>query len=281
MNYLDVINYGNKILKLNNIKSYSLDSELLLSKTLNISREEILINLDKKITINQIKKYKSFIIRRKHKEPIAQILCKKEFWGNDFYVNKDVLIPRPETEIIVEAVLKYINTNSSKNLLEIGTGSGCIIISIIKERPNSKAIAIDISKKALKVARYNVKMHHLMNKIKLINIDIDKFNHNKYDFIISNPPYIKKFELKRLDNNVKLFEPKIALEAGTDGFKNIRKIITRSKSLLKKNGKLIFEIGENQSDYAGLLLRKNGFYINEVINDMFSIPRVIISTKIL
>ena len=154
------------------------------------------------------------------------------------------------------------------------------IISIILERPNTNATAIDISKKALKVARYNAKMHHLINKIKLINIDIDKFNHNKYDFIISNPPYINKFELRRLERSVKDFEPHIALEAGVDGFREIKKLIIKSNKLLKKNGKLIFEIGADQKINTEKMLNKYGFYINKVIKDLASIPRIIVSTKL-
>ena len=212
---------------------------------------------------------------------MAYIIKKKEFWKNSFYVNKDVLIPRPETELIVEEVLNNINNSSSKNLLEIGTGSGCIIISIIKERPNCFSTAIDISKKALNIAKINAKLHHLKNKINFINIDIDKFNLNKYDFIISNPPYIKKFNLRRLGKNVSLFEPHVALEAGTDGLREIKKIIKKSKKLLKKNGKLIFEIGEHQSKFVQKILSENGYYINNVIKDLSSIPRVIVSTKII
>ena len=190
------------------------------------------------------------------------------------------MIPRPETELIVEEVLNKTNALSSKRLLEIGTGSGCIIVSIIKERPNCLATAIDISKKALNIAKFNAKMHHIENKINFINIDIDKIQVNKYDFVISNPPYIKKFDLSRLDESVRFFEPYIALEAGIDGLREIKKIILRSKKLLKLNGKLIFEIGKHQSYITKKILIENGYYINKVINDFSSIPRVIVSTKI-
>ena len=123
-------------------------------------------------------------------------------------------------------------------------------------------------------------MHHLTNKINFINIDIDKFNHNKYDFVISNPPYINKFELRRLERSVKHFEPHIALEAGVDGFREIKKLIIKSNKLLKKNGKLIFEIGADQKINTEKMLYKYGFYINKVIKDLASIPRIIVSTKL-
>ena len=280
MNYLQAIKFGNEILKKSNVYNYNLDSELLLANTLNITREKVLINLQSKISLNDFDYYKRLILRRYKKEPIAYILKKKEFWKNLFFVNKNVLIPRPETELIVDEILSITEITCRKKILDIGTGTGCIIISIIKERPNFHATALDISKKALNIAKYNAKMHHLLNKIKFINIDVDKFQHNKYDFIVSNPPYIKKFDLKRLDVDVKNFEPHIALEAGIDGFRDIKKLIKKSKKLLKMSGKLIFEVGERQGNYTKYLLNKNGFYINKIRNDLKSMPRVIISTKL-
>ena len=279
MNYLDAINFGNKILKFKKINTYSLDTELLLSKVLNCTREQLLINLNKKIKKNKFNKFISLISRRVTNEPIAYIFKKKEFWKYNFKVNNQVLIPRPETEIIVEQVLKQSNLNNSKIILDIGTGSGCLLLSIIKERPNFYGIAIDICRKALNVAKYNAKMHQLENKVKFINIDIDKFIYNKYDFIVSNPPYIKNIDLKRLDNNVKHFEPIIALSGGSDGLSEIKKIILKSKKLLKKNGKLIFEIGNNQNKNVINLLKKNGFIINKICKDIHSYPRVIVSSK--
>ena len=280
MKYLEAINYGNKLLKLKNIHTYHLDTELILSNVLNSSREKILINLNNRINKKNFLKFKKLILRRKKKEPIAHILKIKEFWRYNFRINNDVLIPRPETEIIVSEILKVINLNSSKNILDIGTGSGCILISIINERPKCKGTAIDVSKKALKVALFNAKMHQLQNKIQFINIDVDKFNLNIYDFIVSNPPYISSIDLKRLDDSVRLYEPHKALSAGTDGLNIIRKIILKSRKLLKVNGKLIIEIGNTHEFYAKYFLKKNGFYVNKICKDIQSLPRVIISTKI-
>ncbi len=279
MNYLNTLNYGNKILKSNEINSHRLDTELLLANVLNKSREELLTNLDENMDPNKLIKFIKLLKRRKRKEPIAYIFSRKEFWKYDFIVNRDVLIPRPETEIIIEEVLKLTRPNSSKYILDVGTGTGCIILSLIKERPKSRGIALDISKKAINIAVTNAKLHHIQNKIKFINIDVDKFNYNKYDFIVSNPPYISNINFKRLDKNVREFEPKLALKAGIDGLKIIRKLILKSKKLLKKNGKLIFEIGENQKDLCINLLLKNKFYINKICKDLYSTPRVIVSTK--
>ena len=280
MNNLEALDYGVKLLKQNNISSYNIDSELLLSNILNLSREHLLINLGKKIKKKNYYNYKKLLQRRIKNEPIAYILKKKEFWKNKFCVNKNVVIPRPETEIIVEEILNILKSKSSKNILDVGTGSGCIILSIIKERPNCKATAIDISKNALKVAKTNAKMHHLENKIKFENIDIDKFKHNKYDLIVSNPPYISIINYKRLEDNVKQFEPKLALIAGIDGLKIIKNLIIKSKKLLKRNGKLIFEFGENQEIKVKKLLMKHNFYVNKVCKDIRSFPRVIVSTKL-
>ena len=280
MNTLKALNLGAKFLKKNNIKTFNLDSELLLADVLKFSREKLLINLNYKIKKKKFNKFKKSLLRRKNNEPIAYILQKKEFWKHKFFVNKDVLIPRPETEIIIDELLKEVGLESSKYLLDVGTGSGCIIISILKERSNCAGTAIDISQKALNVAKYNAKIHQVQNKINFINIDIDKHIFNKYDFILSNPPYINKFELKRLDSDVKSYEPHLALEAGVDGLNLIRKLILKSKTLLKKRGKLIFEIGEKQVNESKNLLLRNGFYINKICKDIYLKPRVIISTKL-
>ena len=279
MNYLDAIDYGKVNLKNNNIGTYGIDSELILAKILNSSRERVLINLNNKLNKKYFEKYKKLLLRRKLHEPIAYILKQKEFWKNMFFIDHEVLIPRSETEIIVEEALKTIGNERSINILDIGTGSGCIIISLLKDRPKCYGTAIDICKKALKIAIYNAKIHHLENKIKFINIDIDKFKHNKYDLIVSNPPYINTIDLKRLDKNVRIYEPIVALEAGVDGFREIKKLILKSKKLLKRNGKLIFEIGKDQAIYTKYMLNKNNFYVNKIFKDIQSIPRVFIATK--
>ncbi len=280
MNYFEALKYGTLILQSNNIKTFNLDSELILSEALNLTREKILINQKKKIKKEDFNVYKNLLDRRKNNEPIAYITKKKEFWRYSFIVSKDVLIPRPETEQIVEEVLKYIGLSASKHVLDIGTGSGCIIISILKERPKFHCTAIDISKKAIKVAISNAKMHHLRNKIKFVNIDIDKLYVKKYDLIVSNPPYICSNKIKRLEKNVRMYEPLIALEAGLDGLREIKKLIRKSTKLLKRNGKLIIEIGHDQEIKVKMLLKKNNFYINKVCKDLQSYPRIIVSTKL-
>ena len=280
MNYQKILNNGINSLKISNIINPELDSELLLSKALNKKREKILTNLKKEVNKKQLDKFNLYLSRRKKKEPIAYILGFKYFWKYKFFINKSVLVPRPETEQIVEETLNYLSDNESKKILDIGTGSGCIIVSVLKERSKCKGIAIDISSKALKVAKTNAKIHHLENKIKFINIDIDKFNYNKYDLILSNPPYISNIDLVRLDDDIRIYEPRESLSGGLDGYEEITKVIEKSSKLLKNNGKLIVEIGETQKNNVIKLLKNNGFYINKTGKDLSGRDRCIVSTKI-
>ena len=280
MNYKEILEIGSKNLKINKIKNSNLESELILSKVLDKTREQILVNFANFINKKQINKFKEYLYRRKKKEPIAYILGHKHFWKYKFLVNNSVLIPRPDTEVIIEESLKLLKPDKSNKILDIGTGSGCIVISILKERPKCRATALDISKKAIKVAKTNAKLHHLENKIDFINIDIDKYRSNKYDLIISNPPYIKNVSLSRLDDDIKFHEPKLALSGGFDGFSEIKKVVLKSKILLKNNGKLIIEIGDEQKNQTIIILKKNGFYINKVSKDLSSRDRCIVSTKI-
>ena len=277
MNYQEILNKGSKNLKNKKIKNPNLESELILSKVLNKSREQIILNSNNHINQNYIDIFKNYLSRRDRKEPIAYILGYKYFWKYKFLVDNSVLIPRPDTEVIIEESLKLIK---SKKILDIGTGSGCIIISLLKERPKCKAVALDISNKALKVAKSNAKLHHLENKIEFINIDIDKYRSNKYDLILSNPPYIKNISINRLDDDIKFHEPKLALSGGFDGYREIKKVIKKSKKLLKINGKLIIEIGDKQKNQSLILLKKNGFYIKKVCKDLSGKDRCIIGTKI-
>ena len=192
MNYQSILNKYSNILKNNQIKSYKLDCELLLSHALKIHRENLMINLNKNISKDQFHEFKSLLKKRYNKHPIAYIIKNKEFWKSNFYVNDSVLIPRPETELIIEQVLNSHQKNKFNKILDIGTGSGCIIISLLKELKHAKGTGVDISKNAIKVAKINAKMQQLSNRIKFEHSDVDKFLSNKYDLIVSNPPYIKK-----------------------------------------------------------------------------------------
>ena len=279
MNYQELLVDASKQLKFYKFNSAMLDAELILSKTLGLSREKILLNLNEKINDEVLEKFNYYLKLRKQNRPIAYILGFKDFWKYKFQVDKNVLIPRPETEIIIEQALKNLPKLSKKNILDIGTGSGCIIISIIKERENCKATAIDKSLKALKVAKLNAEMHHVQKKIKFLNIDVDKYFANKYDLIVSNPPYIKDIEILSLDKDVKLNEPKLALSGGKSGLNKVFKVIKKSQKLLKTNGKLILEIGDKQSKEVKKYLIKNNFNQIQVFKDLSRKDRCIVSTK--
>ena len=280
MKYHEILNQGSKILKLNKIKSHSLDSEILLSSLLNVDRSQLIINHNKIVKNNEKKNFFFLINRRKKNEPISYITGYKEFWNNNFKVDKNVLIPRPDTETIVEQVLSYLRPQSNKKILDIGTGSGCIIISILKERKKCKGVGIDISKNAIKLAKYNAKIQHIKNRINFFHSDIDNFLTDKYDLIVSNPPYIKLHEINGLDKDIKNYEPRIALNGGIDGYSKIRLTIRKSSALIKKKGKLFLEIGSNQLMETLEILKSNGFYTNRVVKDLANKNRCIVSTKI-
>ena len=280
MKYQEILNQGSKILKLKDIKSFNLDSEILLSSILKLNRSQLLLNLDKKIENNEKKIFFKFIKRRSRNEPVAYITGYKEFWKSSFKVDNNVLIPRPDTETIIEQALKELSIYSSKKILDIGTGSGCIIISILNERKRCLGVGIDISKNAVKLAKYNAKIQHIDNRIKFFNSDIDNFYSGKYDIIISNPPYIKHHEINGLEKDIKYHEPKVAIDGGIDGYDKIRLVIKKSSTLIKKKGKLFLELGINQTKETLKILNLNGFYKIKVIKDLASKNRCIVSTKI-
>ena len=278
MNFLQALNKGYDLLKSNKIDTYKIDTEVLLSESLNISKEKLILNLENAINSASYKKFLSNIKRRNNKEPLAYILNKKEFWKNEFFINKNVLVPRPETEHLVEETLKIISINQRKKLLEIGIGSGCLIISILKERRNCYAHGIDCCEKALKTANINVNLHQIKNRIKIFKTDVDNFQRGKYDLILSNPPYIDIKHLKYLD--VSRHEPLKALDGGSNGTQMLMKVIIKSSQLLKNNGKLIIEIGNNQKYKVIESLKKNNFFVNKTVKDLSNIERCIVSTKL-
>ena len=279
MNALELINIGEKKLRQKKIESFRLDSELLLSKILNKKREKILINLDQKISKKIFFMYRRLIQRRSKNEPIAYIMEEKEFWSKNFFVNRDTLIPRPETELMVEEIIEIFKKKRI-SILDIGTGSGCILISLLSELSNSKGIGIDISKKALIVAKKNSDKHKILSNIKFLNKSLDaKFN-EKFDLIVSNPPYIKSSEIKNLREDIKKYEPRIALDGGNDGLDLIKKVIYKTKYNLKAKGKLALEIGNEQHKKVSEILIKNNFKIEKIIKDYKDNVRCIISTYI-
>ena len=275
-----VIQKGYQKLCNNNIKTALLDSELLLANVINKTREFIILNSNHDIKKKEYDSFQKMIIQRSKGKPIAYLTNRKSFWKYEFFVNDRVLIPRPDTEIIIEQVLKIYKKKNKINFLDIGFGSGCILLSILKERKDFFATGIDISNDALKVCNTNAYKLGVKNRIKLFKSDIDKFSLGKYDLIISNPPYIKNLDLRYLEKDVIKYEPKLALDGGLDGISEIRKVIKKSSELIKNGGKLILEIAYNQKNEVKKLLRENCFYINSVVKDLANNDRCIISTKI-
>ena len=266
MKTLEAIKFGSNLLREKKIPSYILDSELLLSKTLNKSREKTLTSLDKDIEKTNFNIFKEYLIRRSRNEPIAYILGEKEFWSKNFIVNKDTLIPRPETELLVDKLSKIFK-DKKISILDIGTGSGCIIVSLLSNLKQSTGTGIDISKKAIFTAKINASRYKLSNRIKLINKSFENVFDKKFDLIVSNPPYIERKAIKNLSEDIKKYEPRMALDGGKDGVDLIKKVIYKSKDILKIKGTLALEIGNEQIKKVSKILIENNFRIRNVIKD--------------
>ncbi len=280
MNIQSAVIEGTNILKDKSIQSAKLDTEILMAKALGKNREYIILNNDKILEAKNLKYFKKLLYERAARKPIAYLLNKKFFWKSEFYVNKNTLIPRPDTEIIIEQILKVTKNKNYLRILDIGVGSGCILLSVLKERNNFHGTGIDISKNSLEISKINAKKLFLDERVKFYKSDVDKFAQGKYDLIVSNPPYIKKSNLKYLESDVLQFEPKLALDGGLDGLSVIRKVIKKSSELLKKNGKFILEIGFDQKNKVIKILNNKGFYINSTLKDLAKNDRCIVCTKI-
>jgi len=280
MNIYSAVIEATNVLKDKSILSAQLDTEILMAKALDKDREYIILNQDKVLNNENLKYFKKLVYERATRKPIAYLLNKKFFWKSEFYVNQNTLIPRPDTEIIIEQILKVTKNKHSLKILDIGVGSGCILLSILKEKKNFYGIGIDISKNSLEISRLNAKNLLVDERVKFYKSDVDKFDQGKYDLIVSNPPYIKRSDLKYLESDVLKFEPKLALDGGLDGLSVISKVINKTSELLKKNGKFILEIGFDQKSKVIKLLNNKGFYINSSVKDIANNDRCIVSTKI-
>ena len=274
----NTIKQASKILKSHNIASHELDAQIMLSDIMKVTREFLIVNNHINISKEVRKKYYKAVKRRINKEPIAYITGKKEFWSESFLINKSTLVPRPETELLLYKIINYFK-DKNINILDIGTGSGCILLSVLKELKYSKGIGIDISKEAIKIAKINCKNLSLLNRAKFKVYDMTKFNEGKYDLIISNPPYIPSRDLKNLSTDITNYEPLVALNGGDDGLDLIKKVIYKANSLLKRNGLLAIEIGFQQYKKVSYLLKENGYREMSKEYDYERNVRCIISTK--
>ena len=280
MNIELALNYGTKFLKDRLIPNSYLDTEILLAKSINKDRKYLLLNPNKNLNRIELFNFQKLIQRRSIGKPLAHLTNKKFFWNSEFYITQDTLIPRPDTELVVDCVLNLTRSKNNINILEIGIGSGCILLSILKDRKSFYGTGIDISKKCLNISKINAINLNLLSRLKLYKSSVDKFNIGKYDLVVSNPPYIKKLKIKDLEKDVAKFEPKLALDGGLDGLSEIRKVVKKTSELIKKNGKFVLEIGFDQKNKVINLLKKEGFYINCTLKDLALNDRCIISTKI-
>ena len=273
-NYQDLLNH--------NIQTAKIDAEVILADVLKISRVNLITKQNTVLNQGQEDLFAKLIKRRKQQEPVAYILNKKEFWNENYYVDKRVLIPRPETEILIEMLLKKVKDKSKVfQILDLGCGSGCLLISCLKEFNKSLGLGIDISSLALEVAKKNIQTHKINSRAKLLKLDLFKLDiKKKFDFILSNPPYLTSSEYRNLSKDVKDYEPKQALVGGFDGILYYKKIISFSKSSLKKNGFLALEIGDGQYKEIKKLLTNHSFRILDKYQLIDGEIRCILASKI-
>ena len=254
-NYKDLLNH--------NIQTAKIDSEVILANILNTTRINLITKQDITLNKEQENLFNKLVERRKQKEPVAYILNKKEFWNESYFVDKRVLIPRPETEILIDLLLKKIkDKNKTYKVLDLGCGSGCLLISFLKEMNKSRGMGVDISSNALEVAKKNIELHNLNNRAKLVRLDLLSLHtKDKFDVIFSNPPYLSSSDYAKLSDDVKNFEPKQALVGGFNGVLYYKKIIALAQSALKKNGYLALELGDRQYRTISKLLQDHSFRI--------------------
>ena len=278
----EAIAFAEQELKRSNNLNSRLDSEILVSHLINIPRESIYSKLKENLPSNKTEELQKLVSRRVKKEPIAYILNNKEFWSTNFYVDRSVLIPRPETEVLIDLILSQINNkNNYFNILDIGTGSGCILVSLLKELTKAKGIGIDKSSKAIAVAKKNSTSQHVDSRSSFKNINLENIKFDKkFDLIVSNPPYLPDVSLKNLNLDIKLYEPKIALQGGVQGVDFLYKIIVLASKILKINGLLALEIGDNQFHILAKYLKENRFKILDKYTLINKQVRCLLATKL-
>lgn len=276
MKIKELIEYGKNTLNKNEVQDSSIISRILAEYILNFNRQEIIANLDKEVKEEQRVRYYLALIEIIQGMPIQYITNKQEFMKLDFYVDENVLIPQPDTEILVEKAIEEAKKIENVEILDMCTGSGCIGISIAKNIENAKVTLVDISKYAIEIAKKNALRNKVESQLTFIQSNMFEKVEKKFDIIVSNPPYIKTDVIPKLDKQVQN-EPHIALDGGKDGLKFYKIIIEEAKKYLKENGKLILEIGYDQKEEVENLIKQSGQYKKiEVIKDLSQNDRVII-----
>ena len=276
MKIKELIEYGKNTLNKNEVQDSSIISRILAEYILNFNRQEIIANLDKEVEEEQRVRYYLALIEIIQGMPIQYITNKQEFMKLDFYVDENVLIPQPDTEILVEKAIEEAKKIENVEILDMCTGSGCIGISIAKNIENAKVTLVDISKNAIEIAKKNALRNKVESQLTFIQSNMFEKVEKKFDIIVSNPPYIKTDVIPKLDKQVQN-EPHKALDGGKDGLKFYKIIIEEAKNYLKENGKLILEIGYDQKEEVENLIKQSGQYKKiEVIKDLSQNDRVII-----
>jgi release factor glutamine methyltransferase len=278
VNIENILKEAIEILQKNSVASPVLDARLLLSFATSLSKEDIIFNAQQiNLSENQIKKYFELIHKRAKKIPLTHLTNNREFFANNFYVDENVLDPRPDSEALIEMIIKKFTKNSSINIVEIGCGSGCLIISLLRHFENWLGLAVDISDKALVIAQKNADNNQVLTRINFIQSDLFKnlSNNQIFDIIISNPPYIPTNDIENLQDEVRLYEPRIALDGGLDGLDFYRKIAEQSQKFLKNNGDIFLEIGYNQYQDVKKIFENNNFKFIDSKKDLSGIIRVL------
>ena len=280
----NVLGEAKRYLKEHQVEEYELDAELLFMDCFAMNRVQIFTKQDTTLGEKEIKRFECFLEERGAGQPVQYILGHCEFMGLEFMVNKNVLIPRQDTEVLVEVVCNYMVKNKALTFIDVGTGSGCIPISVLKlcQEKEMKAVGLDISQQALEVAKANAKKNYVENQVEFIKSDVfsglRKFLYQA-DVIVSNPPYIRKDTIGTLMREVKDYEPWMALDGGEDGLFFYEKICCESRQYLKCGGALFFEIGYDQKEDVMNLMKKNGFKQIQCQKDYAGLDRVVWGIK--
>lgn len=275
---LDVIKLSTEYLQKKGVESPRANAEILLAEILKCKRLELYLAFDKPLAENEIQIYREAIRKRGLRIPLQYIVGNVEFYGLKLIVNENVLIPRPETELLVEKIINESDKSASLKILDIGVGSGNISLSILKNLPNTNVVSIDISESALGVAKQNAELNSLLDRIELKLFDImngDLNSLGKFDLIVSNPPYVSVSDFESLEPELKVHEPRIALTDNSNGVSFYKNIIEVSDQILSKHGKIYFELGMGQSQQVKNLFEQKGFVNITITKDYSGIDRII------
>jgi len=277
---LEAINLSTEFLGKRNIESPRINAELLLAHALNCKRLDLYLSYDRPLKKDEVNIYREFIRRRSKSEPLQYIIGKVEFYGLEFNVNPSVLIPRQETEILVETIVNSVNKEDNLRILDIGVGSGNITVSLAKHLAFSKIIATDITEQTLATAKANAEMNGVLERINFINHDILTSDLNdEFDIVVSNPPYISQKEFPELKDELKVYEPRNALTDFSNGLSYYKIISFKARKFLKNKGKIFFEVGQGQAEDVREILDENNFKEISIIKDYLKIDRVISGEK--